>query len=140
MRKEDTMSDHALTKSDGRALARSAQSTPAPHAPRVVPPCDIYESQDEVLVVADLPGVSAESLEIHLEGGELTVIGRRDVRLDQGAVVGTEYRSCEFERRFTVPGGIDAERIHAELKHGVLVLHLPKSEALRPRRIEVKSG
>lgn len=134
------MSDHALTKSDGRALARSAQSTSALHTTRVVPPCDIYESQDELLVVADLPGVSADSLQIDLEGGELTVTGSRDVRLDQGTVVGTEYRTCEFERRFTVPGGIDAERIKAEIKHGVLVLHLPKSEALKPRRIEVKAG
>jgi HSP20 family molecular chaperone IbpA len=51
-----------------------------------------------------------------------------------------EFRDCEYRRRFAVPGGIDAAKISAELKDGVLRLHLPKSDALKPRQIAVRSG
>jgi HSP20 family protein len=107
--------------------------------PTYAPACDVYENRNEVLVLADLPGVAAEDLRIHLEKGELTLQARRPVPLD-GRWVGAEYRDIEFRRRFTVPGGIDADRISAELTNGVLYLHLPKSEALRPRQIVVNAG
>lgn len=96
-------------------------------------------NKDEVLVLADLPGVTADDLRIHLEKGELTLEARRAVPAT-GRVLGSEYGDLEFRRRFAVPGGIDADRITAELTNGVLHLHLPKSDALKPRRIEVRAG
>lgn len=104
-----------------------------------VPACDVYENQDEVLVLADLPGVTPEDLRIHLDKGELTLEARRVV-VQSGRSLGTEYRDLEFRRRFVVPGGIDADRITAELSNGVLHLHLPKSAALKPRKIDVRTG
>lgn len=107
--------------------------------PTFAPVCDVYENKDEILVLADLPGVTPDALRIHLEKGELSIEARRPV-VAGGRGLGTEYGDVEFRRRFGVPGGIDAERISAELNNGVLHLHLPKSDALKPRRIEVRSG
>lgn len=108
--------------------------------PAITPACDIYESDDEILVVADVPGATADMLDINLEKGELTLEARREAPVQPGTFLGVEYRDCDFRRRFAVPGGIDADRISAELREGVLHLHLPKSEALKPRQIPVQAG
>jgi HSP20 family protein len=124
----------ALAKNESSTLVRSEQL-------RVVAPaCDVYESNDEILVVADVPGVTDEALDVNLGNGELTVRARRQVSAGDGALTGIEYPDCEFRRRFAVPGGIDASKINAELKNGVLWLHLPKSEELKPRQIAVRAG
>jgi HSP20 family protein len=104
------------------------------------PPCDIYENKDEILLVADLPGVTADALTIHLDNGELSLQARREVNAQQTSVVAAEYRDADFQRRFAVPNGIDGAKIHAELKNGVLRLHLPKSEGIKPREITVRAG
>ena len=116
----------SLTQSDRRAA--------------VAPPCDVYENDDEVLVIADLPGVTSDTLSVDLDGGELSVAARREVAAEGGSFIGLEYQSCDFRRRFAVPGGIDANKINAELRDGVLRLHLPKSGALKPRQIAVRAG
>jgi HSP20 family protein len=123
-----------LMKGEPQTLVQSDQR------PAATPACDVYESKDEILVIADVPGVTSDTLDVNLDKGELIVAARRDVFAGDGSVIGVEYRGCDFRRRFAVPGGIDASRINAELKDGVLWLHLPKSEALKPRRIEVRSG
>ena len=107
--------------------------------PAVAPPVDIYENTDELLVIADLPGVSREDLKINLEKNLLRIEGRRrDV--GEGEALAAEYRPFDFRRSFAVPQGIDAEHIHAELAQGVLRLHLPKAAAVKPRQIHVKVG
>ena len=103
----------------------------------VSPPCDIHENSDEVLVVADVPGVTASTFDINVEHGELTIVARRDVAEQSGSVLGAEFREYDFRRRFTMPTGIDASKINAQLKQGVLWLHLPKSETLKPIQIPV---
>lgn len=123
-----------LVKSEPQSLVQSDQR------PAVAPACDVYENDDEVLVVADVPGVTSDSLDINLDEGELSIVARRDVSPKEGTLLGVEYRDCDYRRRFAVPGGIDATKIAAELKHGVLWLHLPKSEALKPRQIAVRAG
>lgn len=122
-----------LVRSEPQSLTQSDQR------PAVAPACDVYENNDEILVVADVPGITTDALTINFDKGELTIDARRDVAKD-GSFLGAEYHDCDFRRRFTVPGGIDAERISAELKDGVLQLHLPKSEALKPRQIAVRAG
>jgi HSP20 family protein len=123
-------------------LARSeAQSLVQPSRRQAVSPaCDIYENGDEVLVVADVPGVSAPMLDVNVENGELTIVARRDVGEMSGAVLGAEYHDSDFRRRFTISNSIDTSKIDAHLEHGVLWLHLPKSEALKPLQIAVHAG
>lgn len=108
--------------------------------PALAPACDVYENKDEILVIADVPGIEADALKINLEKGELVLEAQRDGLAKEGALLGAEWGSCEFRRRFSIPSGIDASKISAQLKDGVMHLHLPKSEALRPRQITVRAG
>ena len=107
--------------------------------PVVAPAVDIYENAEEVLLVADLPGVGNQDVNIRLEKGELSIEGQRRLGVE-GAELATEFRFLDFRRAFTVPQGIQAEGIKAEMKHGVLKVHLPKVAALKPRQINVQNG
>ena len=105
----------------------------------VSPYVDVFENEQEILVVADLPGVASDSLAINLEENELTIEGRREPRKG-GTPLAREYQPTDFRRSFVVPSGIERDQIDAHLAAGVLRLRLPKAEALRPRRIAVRSG
>lgn len=105
----------------------------------VVPPVDVYENADELLLVADLPGATPDGIDIQLENGQLTIQAKRS-DLSTTTPLVTEYRPRDYFRSFSVPRGIDASKIAAQLTAGVLRLHLPKSESIKPRRIEVKQG
>jgi HSP20 family protein len=106
------------------------------YSPRV----DIWETDDEVVLYADMPGVCSDELEIHFENRELRIHGRVCPRHQQGNFLYGEYGIGDFYRVFTIGESIDADSISAELKDGVLQLHLPKTEAVKPRRINVKSS
>lgn len=102
------------------------------------PDVDIAEDPDEVIVWADLPGVASDRLRIHLEDDVLSIDGDpAPVSADLGTPLYAEYRSGGFRRRFTLSERIDAARIRATLRDGVLELRLPKAERHRSRRIEV---
>lgn len=105
----------------------------------VTPPSDVYENQDEYLIFADLPGVSDDGLEIHLDAERLTIRGRVDRPL---AAIGTGDgdTAADYERRFVLPDDVDRDKVSAALERGVLELHLPKSEASKPRRISIGGG
>ncbi|AKT37305.1 Hsp20/alpha crystallin family protein [Chondromyces crocatus] len=105
--------------------------------PAVAPRVDIYENADELLVLADLPGVLQDGLSVHLEKGELTIEGRR---VDAARVApGNDVAGLwDYRRTFLVPRGIDSAKISADLKEGVLSIHLPKAEAVKPRQIPIK--
>ena len=105
----------------------------------ITPACDVYENKDEILIIADVPGVAAEALKINLEKGELTLAASRE-EAPESARRGTEWTAGEFRRRFLIPSGVDASKISAELKDGVMRLHLPKSADRKPRQIEVRVG
>lgn len=109
--------------------------------PVLAPAVDIYENTEEVLLVADLPGVGSEDVTIRLEKGELAIEGRRRKDKDaEGAPLAAEFRFLDFRRAFSVPPGIQSDAIKAELKQGVLKVHLPKVAAAKPRQISVKAG
>jgi HSP20 family molecular chaperone IbpA len=112
------------------AGARSGEADSVKEGPSFTPRVDIFENKDELLLVADMPGVRRDDLAIHVDKGQLTVEGRRD--LAQGRAT--------YRRSFLLPQGVDAGRIDAELVAGVLKLRLPKAEANKPRRIEVRAG
>lgn len=103
-----------------------------------VPRFDILEGEDELLLFGDLPGVKVEDLDIRFENRELTIHGNVSPR-HEGEMMRGEYGIGDFHRTFTIGDTIDAKNISAEMQHGVLKLHLPKSEKVKPRRIEVQA-
>jgi len=122
-----------LVKQEPQSLVQSDQR------PALTPACDIYENKEEVLLLADLPGVATDQLKINFDNDELTLEARRELT-GSGSPLSAEYRACDFRREFIVPAGIDGGKITAELKDGVLRLHLPKSEESKPRQISVRAG
>lgn len=107
--------------------------------PAVVPRVDVYENEKEYLLLADVPGVPKDSLSINLEKDELLLEAQRNDQ-EVGTVVATEFRSLDCRRKFALPQGVDRTKVAAELRNGVLRLSLPKADAHRPRRIEIKAG
>ncbi|MBM4089021.1 MAG: Hsp20/alpha crystallin family protein [Planctomycetes bacterium] len=106
------------------------------YSPRI----DIWETDDELVLYADLPGVSADNLEIQFENRELRIHGRVSPRHEKLSFLYGEYGIGDFFRTFTIGETVDADKISAELKDGVLTLHLPKTEAVKPRRVSVTSN
>ena len=104
---------------------------------RITPAVDIYETPEGLVVMADLPGVVRDDLEIQSDHNSLTISGvsRHTV---PGELVSREYELVNFHRRFQLGEKIDQSKITAELKHGVLTLNLPKAEAAKARLIDVK--
>ncbi|BCR06736.1 heat-shock protein Hsp20 [Desulfuromonas versatilis] len=104
----------------------------------LTPAVDIFETENGLTLVADLPGVAKENLEIGIDKGVLTLEGRTGKPQGNGNVY-HEFSIPGYYRRFQLPDGLDSEHSSAELKDGVLTLKLPKAAAARPRRIEVTS-
>lgn len=104
------------------------------------PRVDILETDDELVLYGDLPGVTADALDIEFENGVLTIHGKVDRRHEGVDFLYGEYGVGDFYRTFNVSEAIDSTKITAELKNGVLTVRLPKSDAVRPRRIKVKSA
>jgi len=105
----------------------------------LTPLVDIYENEGEILLQAELPGVSKEEISINIDNGKLTLAGTRKLNRS-GAIAWEEFGNATYQRSFSVPQTIDVTKVSAELKEGVLWLHLPKSEAAKPRPIEIKAG
>lgn len=104
-----------------------------------LPATDIYEREDAIILVADMPGVAEQDVDIHVENHVLTVKGST-MRLNQtGEVLYSEFRPGRYERSFTLSNDIDSEGIKARMKNGVLTLELPKSAKARPLKIEVSA-
>ena len=103
----------------------------------VAPPVDIYETPDGLVVLADLPGVAKEGLDLRVENGLLTIRGKA-AHAAQGEPVYREYELVNFFRQFELNDKVDQRNISAELKNGVLTLNLPKAEESKPRRIDVR--
>ncbi len=105
-----------------------------------IPAVDIYETDTELLLLADLPGVRPDAIDIQFERGLLTLHGRVEPRQSpETRYLLQEYGVGDFVRRFEIGDGIDASKIEAEFHDGVLTLHLPKAQQLMPRRIQVKA-
>lgn len=105
-----------------------------------VPPVDIYETDNELLLFADLPGVSFQDVNLRFEKGELVLEGHLPARSRSGSAVLSEYEEGDFYRVFQVHETIDSSRIEAECKNGVLTVRLPKEERVKPRKVAVKGA
>jgi HSP20 family molecular chaperone IbpA len=104
------------------------------------PRFDIWENDDETILYGDLPGVMPRDLDVSFENPVLTIHGKVSQRHDDIKALHGEYEIGDFHRTFTIGEAIDTEGISAELKNGVLAVHLPKDERVKPRQIEVKCG
>jgi HSP20 family protein len=103
-----------------------------------VPTADIYETQDALKVILEMPGVEKGNVNVHVEDDVLNVEGRLDLTKYQGLQpLYTEYNIGHYARSFRLSNKIDQEKIGAELKEGVLSLTLPKVEEAKPRTIQV---
>ena len=129
------MSEKMLERVNGAAQPAPADDT---QTVALTPRVDVLETEDEILVLADMPGVTAEDVDVRFENGELAVHGRRAASHSDKARATREFEVTGYFRSFRVTEQIAADKIAAELKHGVLTLHLPKVEAVKPRRIAVK--
>jgi HSP20 family protein len=122
--------------------AQQGQEAEATRARPVFLPCtDIFEREDAIVVRANMPGVGPEAVEVDLTGNELTISGRvADPALEGHTPSSWEYEVGDYRRRFRLSGGIDAAKIDATIKNGVLQVVLPKSKEAPPQKITVKAG
>ncbi|MCG3136963.1 MAG: hypothetical protein HJJLKODD_00804 [Phycisphaerae bacterium] len=122
------------TKASCRSMTTEQTRSGTLYTPRV----DIVEQAEQLLLIADLPGVRAADVEIKYEKGELAIHGHVAERLsDQSRFVRREYGVGDFHRTFQIGEGIDTQQIEAEMRDGVLTVALPKTPQLRPRTIKV---
>jgi HSP20 family protein len=103
------------------------------------PVVNIYENKEGFLLEAELPGVPKEGLQITLEGSQLSFVGRKSVAELPGASLYRESQRVDYKRSFELDPSIDTLAINAKIENGVLRLHLPKAEKLKPRKIEITS-
>ena len=103
-----------------------------------VPSADIYETQDALMVILEMPGVEKSNVDVRVEDGVLSVVGKLDLSKYQGLQpLYVEYNVGHYSRSFQLSSKVDQSKIAAELKDGVLALTLPKLEQAKPRTIEV---
>ncbi len=102
----------------------------------ITPPVDIFETGDALVVVADLPGVEKEGIEVGVDKNVLTLKATPRHQLTEG-LSSQEFRLLPYFRQFQLSDEVDQEKIRAEMKYGVLTIHLPKVAAKQPRKIEV---
>jgi HSP20 family protein len=103
----------------------------------VPPPVDIYETEEGLVLLADLPGVSPNDLKVRLEDSILTIQATPKHRVDSEPI-DREFQLVNFFRQFELSEEVDQEKIAASLSHGVLKLHLPRAEKAKPREIPVQ--
>ena len=117
-------SDTATTREEGRYLT---------------PPVDIYETEDALVVVADVPGARRDDVELRVDDGVLTIAARSNYAVPEDPLY-REFDLATYHRQFRLSDAVDTERIAAEMKHGVLRVTIPKAERMRPRTIPVEVG
>jgi len=119
-----------LAKNQGAEATRNGQF----FTPRV----DIVETETELLLYADMPGVDPNNIDLHYERGELVLRGRVSAREMKGPLIFNEFETGDFYRVFQVQESIDASKIQAEFKNGVLTVHLPKQESAKPKQVPIR--
>ncbi|MDR7334566.1 Hsp20/alpha crystallin family protein [Roseateles asaccharophilus] len=130
MSKEITQTDKPQAATDAGATERA-----------VTPPVDVFEDETGITLLADMPGVPRDQLELHVEGDSLLIEGRVQPQTPTGLeAVYAELRVPRWRRSFTLSRELDTAKIDANLKDGVLTLRIPKQAHAQPRRIAVSAG
>lgn len=135
--KEDLeMADEKRTNVATRPRDEVAQAT-RPVRP-LVPPVDIYEDEEKITLLADMPGVTKDGLDVRIDKNVLTIKGTMaDIVPEDIKPLYIEFGGKEYLRAFTLGPEVDVTRIEANMSAGVLRLKLPKAEEVKPKRIEV---
>jgi HSP20 family protein len=128
------MAETALKTSNGADKRGETTRSGFFFTPRV----DIYETDQELVLYADVPGVKAEDVDLRFERGELILQARVQNRQRPGQMLINEYEEGDYYRVFQIHESIDHTRIQAECKNGELVVHLPKAESAKPRQVKVR--
>jgi HSP20 family protein len=130
-----------LQTTERNTSAQSARNDDSRAQPFVVPPVDVYENEAGITLLADLPGVSRERLGVRVDGENLVIEASASTAQPQAMeLIYGEAQYPSYRRQFTLSRELDASRIEAALKDGVLKLQIPKREEAKPRRIEVRVG
>ncbi|MBC7359591.1 MAG: Hsp20/alpha crystallin family protein [Desulfacinum sp.] len=132
------MAEKDIEVREKQEVQTQAESTR--NIPVYVPAVDIYESEEALTVVADMPGVAPENVDIDLRDDQLTIRGTVTVEGNGETVLLREYGVGDYYRQFTLGRIIDQSKIEAAMKDGVLTLTLPKVDKAKPRKITVKTG
>lgn len=103
----------------------------------LTPLANISETKDGYLLEAEMPGVGKDGLDVTVENGQLVIVGRRNTAPPKGRELFRESRVADYRRVFELDPSIDTARITATMDQGVLKLHLPKAESVKPRKISV---
>lgn len=103
------------------------------------PRFDIIETNDELTLYGDLPGVEESQLDVRYENEQLIIHGKLKSRTEGVKFLRQEYGVGDFHRTFLIGESVNAAKIEAEVHNGVLVVHLPKAEAAKPKRIQVRA-
>ncbi|MFD1579857.1 Hsp20/alpha crystallin family protein [Ramlibacter ginsenosidimutans] len=138
------MDQNAMQTTSTSATARpdsGAQGQQQQQQRYVVPPVDVFETEAAITLLADLPGVRRDQLQVRVDGDNLVLEAVADTAgPEQMELVYGELQCPAFRRQFTLSRELDAARIEAQLRDGVLRLTIPKAEEARPRRIQVQAG
>ncbi|MBI2927950.1 MAG: Hsp20/alpha crystallin family protein [Verrucomicrobia bacterium] len=120
-------------------IAKPETTTPAVSGARncALPPVNVTETKEAYTLEAEMPGVNKDGLELRLEGNELTIVGRRSPDAVTAELLYRESTGRDYRRVFELDPAIDTDKITAKMEQGVLTLHLPKAERVKPRKIAV---
>jgi HSP20 family protein len=131
--------------SEKQNLKEPAPATTSPRRTNVQesvlrPPVDIHETDDAIVLRADMPGVTKDRLELRVEGNTLLIEGTIGIApQDQMSALYADVRATTWRRQFVLSNELESARIEANLQNGVLTVNIPKRAEVRPRRIEVRS-
>jgi HSP20 family protein len=107
------------------------------------PAVDVRETNDELQVTAELPGLAPDDVNVTVENGVLTISGEKKQEVQEGKEDGNYYlyerRYGRFERSFSLPRSVNAEKVKASFENGVLTIALPKAEAAKPRKVQIEA-
>jgi HSP20 family protein len=133
------MTEKEIQAREKMEMKASAEGTR--DVPMFIPAVDIYESENALVLVADMPGVGSDNVSIDIQDNQLTLRGA--IQMETGEKERTlvqEYGVGDYFREFTLGRTIDQSKIEASMKDGVLTLTLPKADIVKPRKITVKEG
>lgn len=106
------------------------------------PPLEVVDDEKEITLTAEIPGIDPDQIDISVLGNTLTISGEKQEKHEkrEGETYLSERRYGSFRRSVELPSAVDSENVSAEYDNGVLKIHIPKSEALQPKRIQVRAG
>lgn len=129
-----------VTTNGGGATVATTGATDRPGPPVFTPPVDVYETEQDYIVYADIPGAQASEIDVRFADGDLSIHAPAPTRQPTGAApLLTEYGVGPYHRVFRLGEGVDASAVSADHRDGVLTLRLPKSHSAQPRRIQVQT-